>query len=534
MENKLFKRIATMFLALVLSLTMGTSSASVFAATHDAGDVLKVLGVEQEAGVTVTAYKIVKEESGKWVKASNDITLAKPGAPTAKEITDIASLPAATLNKLEHFTLDYNTADKSYSKNGKTPGIYLVLVTGSGATLYNPMIVSIDYDGTMDSIDAAGNFEYDGNVAYAKSSTPKVVKSNDNKGATTNGGTTDKGTSAQVGEDVGFTIKTTIPSYSEQYKNVKFELSDTLDPGLTAPGKTDDVKVTIGGKTAPANAYAFSKNGNGFKLVFSQDYIKGLANKTAAEREVVVKYKAKVNENANFNYVPNNNNATITFTNDPNGGTHADKDNSKIYTFGLDANLNGTATEKNKKTHEVIKLDENGKAQQLSYNEDGTETKVENPLAGARFELYSDQKCEAKDKVAAATTSANGYMEMTGLKEGKYYLKEISAPAGYVPSDKVLEVTISAKYDDKGVLQEHSVDIFDGERHYGSTYKATYAGDGSLDNVTATSETLFIVNSKVPGLPSTGGMGTYIFTILGVLIMSIAAIMLRKRFKSVK
>ena len=159
---------------------------------------------------------------------------------------------------------------------------------------------------------------------------------------------------------------------------------------------------------------------------------------------------------------------------------------------------------------------------------------MENPLAGARFELYSDQKCEAKDKVAAATTSANGYMEMTGLKEGKYYLKEISAPAGYVPSDKVLEVTISAKYDDKGVLQDHSVDIFDGERHYGSTYKATYAGDGSLDNVTATSETLFIVNSKVPGLPSTGGMGTYIFTILGVLIMSIEAIMLRKRFKSVK
>ena len=40
------------------------------------------------------------------------------------------------------------------------------------------------------------------------------------------------------------------------------------------------------------------------------------------------------------------------------------------------------------------------------------------------------------------------------------------------------------------------------------------------------------MNSKVPGLPSTGGIGTYIFTVLGVMIMAAAAVMLRKRYKN--
>lgn len=531
MENKLFKRIATMFLALVLAMTMGSASASVFAAKQDDEDVLKVLNVEPNA--TVTAYKIVKEQNGHWVKASNDVKLANPSSPTAAEISEIAS-DSDVLNALEHFTLDYNQANKSYSKAGKTPGVYLVLVNGTGATMYNPMLVSIDYDGDVDQVGADSNFiDADGNVAYAKSSTPTVDKKNDETGKTDKKGeTTNKGTSAQVGDKVGFTITTTIPSYSAQYKNVTFVVSDKLDEGLTAPKASGDVTVTVGGKAAPADSYSFTPDGNGFKIAFSADYIKSLAAKTAAEREVVVKYNATVNEKANFNYVPNKNTAEIEFTNNPNGDKGGDKDQSRIYTFGLDANLNGTSKVKNKKTHEVIKLDENGKAQQLSYSEDGTEENVTNALSGAKFGLYSDQACN--NQVREATTSKNGYMEMTGLKEGTYYLKEISAPAGYVPSETVFTVEISAVYNDEGILQQHTVKISDGENDYGSTYKATYASDGSIDNVTAETKTLFITNSKVPGLPSTGGMGTYIFTILGVLIMASAAFMLRRRFKSVK
>lgn len=524
MKNRFVKRIAAMFMAMVLSLTMGSATASVFAANPDQGDVLKVLNVE--SGATVTAYKIVKEESGKWVKASDKITIADPSKPTASEIADIAG-STEQLADLESFTLD--EVGGAYQKSGKTSGVYLILVTGSGATLYNPMLVSIDYDGTVDEADAKSSFGYDGNVAYAKSSTPKVDKSNDKTGKTESG-TTDKGTSVQVGDKAGFTIKTTIPSYSEQYRNVKFNISDTLDEGLTAPAPAD-VTVKVGGQTVAAgdDTYEISKKGNGFEIVFAPEYIKSLAALNADERAVEVTYNATVNENAKFNYIPNNNNAEITFTNNPDGSTGGDKDNSKIYTFGLDANLNGTSKNKNKKTHEVIKLDENGNKQQLSYSEDGSEETVENALADAVFGLYSDEDC--KNEVKRATTSSNGYMEMTGLSEGTYYLKEISAPSGYVPNETVYTVTIDALYNEDGVLVQHTVDIADGDQHYGSTYKATYDGNGSLDNVTTESETVFIKNSKVPGLPSTGGMGTYIFTVIGVMIMATAVILLRRRSK---
>lgn len=523
MKNKLGKRIAMLFISLVMTMTMGTATASVFAAQQDASDVLKVLNVEENA--TVTAYKIVKEDSGKWVKASDKIAIADPAKPTAAEISAIAA-STEQLNDLESFALEYK--DGAYQKSGKTPGVYLILVTGSGSTLYNPMLVSIDYDGEVDKVDAKSDFGYDGNVAYAKSSTPTIEKSNDKKGTTVSGGTTDKGTSVSVGDKVDFTIKTTIPSYSEQYKNVTFSITDKLDEGLTAP-EPGDVTVKAGGTAVSSSNYTIVKKDNGFEIDFTSAYIKSLAAKTAAERAVVVTYKATVNEHAKFNYIPNNNNAEIKFTNNPDGSTGGDKDNSKIYTFGLDANLNGESKTKNKKTHEVIKLDENGKEQTLAYNEDGSETTVTNPLAGAVFGLYSDNNC--KNEIKRATTTSNGYMEMTGLSEGTYYLKEISAPSGYVPSDKVLTVVITAKYDEKGVLQEHTVNITDGDKSYGSTYKATYASDGSLDNITADSTTIFIVNSKVPGLPSTGGIGTYIFTALGVMIMATAVIMLRRRSK---
>lgn len=522
MKNKLGKRIAMLFMALIMTMSMGTATASVFAAKQDSGDVLKVLNVEENA--TVTAYKIVKEDSGKWVKTSDKISIADPAKPSAAEVSAIAA-SAEQLAALESFTLDYDNG--VYQKSGKTPGVYLILVTGSGSTLYNPMLVSIDYDGQVDEVSAKSNFEYDDNVAYAKSSTPTVEKTNDKTGRTETG-TTNKGTSVSVGDKVGFTIKTTIPSYSDQYRDVRFNITDELDEGLTAP-ETGDVTVKVGGNAVSSSNYTIEKKGNGFEIAFTSAYIKSLAAKTAAERAVVVTYKATVNENAKFNYIPNNNDAEITFTNKPDGSTGGDKDNSKIYTFGLDANLNGTSKTKNKKTHEVIKLDENGKQQTLSYNEDGTETTVTNPLAGAVFGLYSDENC--KNEIKRATTSANGYMEMTGLGEGTYYLKEISAPSGYVPSDKVLKVEITARYDEKGVLKEHTVNITDGDKTYGSTYKATYASDGSIDNVTAETETLFIVNSKVPGLPSTGGIGTYIFTVLGVMIMATAAILLRRRSK---
>ena len=192
-----------MCLAFVAALTMGMSTAS-FAATPDTGDVMKIYNVEM--GATVTAYQIVKEVKGEW-KPVDGVNIKDPTHPTANEITTI------NVNGLTPIELTQGP-DGVYSKAGAKAGMYLIEVYGTGATVYNPMIVSVDYDKAADSVDAKSIFS---NNAYAKSSTPEVKKTNDKTGNTGVEAKprTNKGTSVEVNGTANFTIETTIPAISE-------------------------------------------------------------------------------------------------------------------------------------------------------------------------------------------------------------------------------------------------------------------------------------------------------------------------------
>lgn len=61
---------------------------------------------------------------------------------------------------------------------------------------------------------------------------------------------------------------------------------------------------------------------------------------------------------------------------------------------------------------------------------------------GAVFGIYTDEKCEEGTEKARVTTDANGYAE-TGkdLLVQDYYVKELTAPAGYTRNEKIFTVT---------------------------------------------------------------------------------------------
>ena len=132
-------------------------------------------------------------------------------------------------------------------------------------------------------------------------------------------------------------------------------------------------------------------------------------------------------------------------------------------------------------------------------------------------------------KVYTATSDADGALTFTGLDAGSYTLVETKAPQGYSVNTAEIPVVISAEYNTDGTLKSYSITV-NGKAT--STYEATYAGD-TIVNKTITNivqgkdnKTSEILNTKLVNLPSTGGIGTTIFTVAGSLIMIFAAALL--------
>lgn len=100
-------------------------------------------------------------------------------------------------------------------------------------------------------------------------------------------------------------------------------------------------------------------------------------------------------------------------------------------------------------------------------------------LKGATYGVYSDLKCT--DLVDKVITTDEGSVKTSGLVQGTYYVKEISAPNGYVISDKVTTLSIKAgkttsvSVSNKEQLANITINKVDKELN-----KATPQGDATL------------------------------------------------------
>ncbi len=514
------KKLLAVLLSFVMLLAMGTTA---FAATNvpKNTDTATVTIKNVEEGATVTLYQIVKpvyNDAGlEKYEPVDGVSINDIEAPTTAEIAAIAQ-GASSLAGISA-TADATTKTTYTAEVGA--GMYLVLVEGTGATVYNPMIVSVNYDEDSapegGEVDAQSNWVLNNVTAYAKSGTPgvdkKITTTDSNTYANSNGG------DVAIGDTVDFEIDTAIPSYSDQYTNLMFDITDTLSAGFDAASNIV-VKVDGSSVTAGTDTYSVTTGTGTFTVSFADAYIRANGGKS-----VVVTYSATVNSSAGLNYDANTNTATIKFSNDPTDSTSYGevKDETYTYTFAIDGMLGGTQTGKDYQTHEVIKVYEDGMVEVVSEDTELLdEIEVTNPLAGAVFTLT---KTDDSTKVYTATSDSNGYLAgFTGLDAGKYELVETTAPAGYVTDTTKHTVEISAIYNDNGTLSSYTITI-DGQTT--STYEATY--DGTTPTITqleGTQSTLTVENTKIPALPSTGGIGTTIFYVTGSILLVGAAILL--------
>lgn len=325
-----------------------------------------------------------------------------------------------------------------------------------------------------------------------------------------------KGTSVNVGDLVTFRLTAKVPDMAS-FDDYTFTMHDTLSDGLTF--NADSVKVTVDGNevhnTTVNDKYTLTyptgeDSTDTFTISFTKDQLKGLVNHTdddtAFGATIVVEYNATLNKNA-LNKDVETNKAYLEYTNDPSGNGTGTKKTPEapvyVYDFDLtvdkfDGTENETVNENSKRlqgaTFILYKVEE---GKNLYYVQNETTKAV----------TWDGDKTKATKK----ETNVNGKATFEGLKEGTYYLEEITAPSGYNTLKDPVEVKIKAAYNADGTLNP-SLDS-ECKLQPDPTSKHYYQVES-------------IANKAGAVLPSTGGIGTTIFYVLGSILALGAAVLL--------
>ncbi len=576
---KKFKKILALALSLAMVLGMSVTTFASSTTTDLFGDVPsskdngKITVTNLKAGDTVDIYKIVKAnytengftgyESVHYTNADGVKTsmIADVNLPTANEIAALLTHiegtnhgDCDTSQVTKQGTVDANKTEIEFSD--LEVGTYLVKVTaGQGSTtVYNPMVASVYYvtEGTDDKIengtvDADSKWDIQGDIVYAKSSddndiTKTIVDSDRDENSEGYG----KGDDVAAGTTVSFAIEGTIPSYDKEfYTSPVYKITDTLSDGLDFVTVEADAEAGTSAKTAQEilqekadeifgkNNSSIEVNGRMFTLTVDPAYLQTIAgypenneipdDAATSDRTFKFVYSAVLN-GSSYNFDPSTNTAKVTYSNKPATDTDAgttDGPDKKTYhyTFSIGARLTANDQITTETTNIIQKIDSTtGKI--LSTSEtvvEGNTTLFDKVASGAVFELTH----KTTGKVYEETTDENGQLIFEGLDAGEYTLKETKAPAGYSLSNITYPVVITPTYNEDGQLTNLEIKInnesvmnFSATYESGSIKKIVVAGD---NNVTK------IPNTKLSSLPSTGGIGTTIFTIGGCAIMILAA-----------
>ena len=288
--------------------------------------------------------------------------------------------------------------------------------------------------------------------------------------------TADK-TDVEVGQTVNYTVTGKVPDYTG-FTSYTYKVADTMSDGLTFK---KDVKVTVGGTdvtTACTVTYDANENANSFTVT-----VPVLDNKYTIGAEIKVTYSATVNEKAIA--VVSENKAELTYSNNPTNSTETTKKPPEI----VEVYSSKIVIDKYEAGKEDTKLPN---AQFVLYKEVISET-------GSSTLYYkwneTDKKVEWVTDMTAATvktTDDSGAASFDGLANGDYYLVETKAPDGYNQLTEPHKVTVA----------------------------------GSSTDTTKLTAIAKVANSTGAELPSTGGVGTTIFYVLGAVLVVGAGVLL--------
>ncbi|MGB5446815.1 MAG: isopeptide-forming domain-containing fimbrial protein, partial [Psychromonas sp.] len=290
--------------------------------------------------------------------------------------------------------------------------------------------------------------------------------------------------------DFNYTINPTVPEGIAHY--ISFKITDSLDTQLTYLG---EVAVSYNGVAfVEGTDYTLSETvTNGFSVDFTTDGLNKLADnrpdvETATDLKIT--FQAEINNTAIMgNEIQSN--ATLYFNNGYTGdmSTYVIEENQPVVhtggrQFTIADNVTGLFTPALAEAEFVVK------------NSDG-EYMVKDEETG-----HITWVASVDDATKLTVDSTTGAFEVKGLAYGDagetftYTLEEVTTPDGYVTMNPV-----------------------------------TFEINGDSYGEATTTDNQIIRNAKRPIIPQTGGMGTVLFTVVGLAMMSVAVISLRKKEK---
>lgn len=279
---------------------------------------------------------------------------------------------------------------------------------------------------------------------------------------------------ADIGQEIQFKTTITVKKGAKNYVlHDQMEYMDFIEV----------TSVQLDGQDVDSNNYEVITNNLNdqctFEVKFDNEYCQTLED----DQEIVVFYKARLNSSAIIADTGNPNETWLTY------GNNSETSHDKTHTFTWQIDI-------------------------FKYTDANT------PLAGATFSLSLDEKgyslihltqvkgtqqykVDTNGNVTTITTTNTGKFYIDGLNEGTYYLIENEAPQGYNKLNTPIKIVISHTENETGDINGYQVSA----------------------NGQQTTE-IGVKNKKGSLLPSTGGIGTTIFYILGSALMIGAAVLL--------
>lgn len=331
-----------------------------------------------------------------------------------------------------------------------------------------------------------------------------------------------------VGDMVPYKITIDVPSNITKLK--EFTLTDTP---TNLDDKVDTVKLQCENSDVNTNAYSVAKDGDhGFKITFTTADMTPYAGK-----KIVVTYNAKLLDSADTTTVGNPNTAKLEYSNkilpgeddtdnpnkpgnpDTTPGKDSIEDNAVVYTFKLQIlkkaeNQNGVA----------LKDVEFDLYKEVANETAGTITGEEAKKAGLAYDKYW-----LKLNTKSLTTDTNGEVSQSGLANGIYYLVETKTNKDYNLLKEPVKVELKIQYTTSMTETWNWTTNSDGNKKlvkHEITSSETRFTENSTTSTGTHTET--IINKKGFTLPTTGGMGTVLFSIAGFALMAGAAFVLLK------